>query len=108
MNDLDEIMARMAMMEGRLDPGYYQLVASGEIRYDLCQSYHILRPELPIEVSRCPNWECCKMIAEEPQSLKKDDEFLKKRNRKQCSCRSCPFYNKEIDSEKAQQNKKKQ
>ena len=50
MNDRDEILARMAMMEGRLDPGYYQLVAAGQIRYDLCISYGLLLPDMPVRM----------------------------------------------------------
>jgi len=52
-NDLDERMARMAMMEGHIDPGHYHLVVSGESLLEVCRNPQAGQPVCMRLESKC-------------------------------------------------------
>jgi len=60
--DINERLARMAMATGCLDPGTYQLVASGQIPFEACRTLQIPQSE-----SRSADCLLCRGIPDEPQ-----------------------------------------
>lgn len=108
MNELDEIMARMAMMEGRLDPGHYYLVASGQIPLEVCYIPPELQPLQILLESKCLS--CDYYLANSDKWQQHEDSYRDQQpicNQRRLFCLTCPHDTKDTNLGKVQQNEKK-